>query len=252
MHDSQPRTLPYGSKQGCSMTKATPKPETELTDAEVTALLAELETATLDQIASAVPKQTPAVALGLDSGGLRHVQPVHARKYRDRSAEAKLAAIALLKPLPKPGTTLEMILPGLFVPMDILPALLELQKTTAKEVILATLGFSKANVETLAAMVDASTVKKLAVVCSTYFAAGSKDIFAHAEQTLRPRGARLVASRSHCKIMLMHLANGERWVASGSGNSRSCSALENLSLTQSSQLYRFHLAWLTKILGVTK
>jgi len=232
------------------MIKPTPPSEAELTDTEAVALLAELDGITLDQITAAVPKQTPAVALGLDRGGLRQVQPFRHRQYRDRSDEAKLNAIALLKPLPKPGTTLEMILPGSFVPLDILPALMELRKTTAITVIVATLGFSKANVTTLAEMVETGTVKKLALVCSTYFAAGSKDIYAYAEQQLRPLKVKLVASRSHCKIMTMHLANGEKWVASGSGNSRSCSALENLSLCRDARLYRFHKKWLTKILEV--
>ena len=234
------------------MIKATPRPTAELSDAEAAALLAELDGMTLDAITAAVPKQTPAVALGLDSGGLRHIQKVNCRQYRDRSADAKLNAIALLKPLPKPGEVLSCILPGSFVPLDLLPALLELRKTTARAVTLATLGFSKANVETLAAMLDAGQIKRLALVCSTYFAAGSKDIFAVAEQTLRPRGARLVASRSHCKIMLVDMANGEKWVAEGSGNLRSCVALENLALCRDARLYRFHKQWLDKILEVAK
>jgi hypothetical protein len=222
--------------------------EPELSDDEAAALLAELGEITLEQIQAAVPKQTPAVALGLDRGGLRQVQPVSRRQYRDHSEDAKLSAMELLKPLPPAGTTLHAVLPGSFTPLDLVPALLELRHTTAKAVILGTLGFSKANVETLAGLLDAGSVKKLALVCSTYFAAGSKDIFALAEQELRPRGAKLIASRSHCKVMLLDLANGEKWVAEGSGNLRSCVALENLALCRDARLWRFHSKWLTKIL----
>ncbi len=222
--------------------------EAELSDAEATALLAELGEITLEQIQAAVPKQTPAVALGLDRGGLRQVQPVRSRRYCDRSDEAKLNAMELLSPLPPSGSTLHMILPGFFVPLELIFGLMELRRQKAKEVILATLGFSKANVTALAAACDNGQIKRLAVVCSTYFAAGSKEILAYAMEELPRRGAKVIASRSHCKIQLVKLDNGERWVFSGSANSRSTVALENFDLTRDARLYSFHKKWLTKIL----
>jgi hypothetical protein len=225
-------------------------PEKKLLDAEAAALLAELEqVGSLEELRTAT-RQPPGRALGLDPAALTHRQRIAGRIFRDCSqSPGQQAAKELLRELPAAGTILHAILPGTFTPLDLVPAVLELANATAKEVHLSTLGFSSANVQTLCALLDSKAIRALSLVCSRYFAAASKEIFTTAERELPPRGARLIATRSHCKVMLLQLTNGDRWVVEGSGNLRSCVCLEQVSLCNDPALYRFHRTWLRRVLS---
>jgi hypothetical protein len=219
-----------------------------ITDFEAAELLAELENApTLDALRVIRPRQTAAQELGVDHAGLRHLRRVRRRIFRD-DREARQSATALLCPLPKAGETLHLILPGTFTPLDLVPALLGIIHQKATSLRLATLGYSSANVDELCRMLDSKQVGSLSLICSRYFAATSKSIFAHAQQELPRRGARLLATRSHAKVMLVEDAKS-RWTFEGSGNLRSCVCLEQVALTNDPELFRFHAAWFDHVLG---
>ena len=219
----------------------------QLTDAEATELLAELERVpTLEALAATRPRQTAAQALGLDGTGLRHVRRIRRRVFRD-DRTARQSAKELLTPLPKSGTTLHLILPGTFTPLDLVPALLEIIEQPADTLRLATLGFSNQNVDELCRMLDSKQVGSVSLICSRYFSATSKPIYAHAEEELPRRGCRLLATRSHAKVML--IAAGEaHWTFEGSGNLRSCVCLEQVALTNDPDLFRFHATWFDHVL----
>ena len=218
-----------------------------ITDAEVAGLLAELEAApSLDALRATRPCQTAALALGLDAGGLRHCRRVSHRVFRDGRA-ARQSATKLLTPLPTSGTTLHLILPGTFTPLDLIWALLEILDQQADTLRLATLGFSNQNVDDLVDMLDAGTVKSLSLICSRYFAATSKPIFEHAQRELPRRGCRLLATRSHAKVMLIE-AGTVRWVFEGSGNLRSCVCLEQVALCNDPELFQFHTKWFDHVM----
>jgi hypothetical protein len=220
--------------------------ESTVDPADAAELLAELATAASIEDLRPTAKKSPAEALGLSRAGLRCRRPVLRRIFRDDRA-AHQAASELLKPLPETSETLHMILPGTFTPLDLVPALLAIIGQKAKSLRLATLGFSVQNVETLCRLLDEKTIRNLSVVCSRYFAAASKEIFAVAERELPRRGAKLVASRSHAKIMLIE-AGKDRWTFEGSGNARSCVCIEQIALANDPQLFRFHAAWFDHVL----
>ena len=189
--------------------------------------------------------QTAAEALGLDTAGLRLRRRTGRRIFRD-AEQAEKNAVELLRPLPRPGEMLHMILPGTFTPLDMVPAILEITGQTATSLRLATLGFSDSNIEALCRMLDTGQVKSLSLICSRYFAAASKPIYEHAEHELPRRGAKLLATRSHAKVMLIE-AGRDRWTFEGSGNLRSCVCLEQVALTSDRQLFRFHAGWFDRL-----
>ena len=189
--------------------------------------------------------QTAAEATGLDPRGLRTRRPTSRRIFRD-AQQAEKNAVELLRPLPRSKETLHLVLPGSFVPLDLVAALLEITGQTATSLRLATLGFSDSNVETLCRMLDTGQVKSLSLVCSRYFAAASKPIYEHAAQELPRRGAQLLATRSHAKVMLIETGR-DRWTFEGSGNLRSCVCLEQVALTSDRQLFRFHAGWFDRL-----
>ena len=210
-------------------------------------MLAELENApTLDALRATQPRQTAAEALNLDVGGLRHCRRVRRRVFRDER-QLRQSAIELLRPLPKAGETLHMVLPGTFTPLDLVPALLEIIGQPADTLRLATLGFSNQNVDALAAMLDNKQIGSLFLLCSRYFSATSKVIFQHAVAELPRRGTKLLATRSHCKVMLVE-AGTDCWVLEGSGNLRSCVCLEQIALANDPELFRFHATWFDHVL----
>ena len=218
-----------------------------MTDTEAIELLAELESATtLEALAATRQRRTAAQALGLDGTGLRHVRRIRRHVFRDDRA-AQQSATELLRPLPRTGEVLHMILPGSFVPLDMVPALLEIIGQTATSLRLATLGFSVANVNELSRMLDAGTIGRLSVLCSRYFQATSKGIYAAAETELPKRGAKLLASRSHAKIMLVETNKG-RWTFESSANARSCVCIEQAMLCNDPDLFRFHATWFDHVL----
>jgi len=213
---------------------------------EVAALLAELATASNLAALQPKPRTTPARALGLDSR-LRCVRPVKRRLFRDHSEADTVAAKELLSPLPKTGEVLHMILPGSFVPLDMVPALLEIIGQKATSLRLATLGFSVANVNQLCRMLDDGTIGKLSVLCSRYFQAASKEIYAVATTELPKRNAVILASRSHAKIMLVDCGK-TRWTFEASANLRSCVCVEQATLCNDPALFNFHAQWFDHVL----
>ena len=110
------------------------------------------------------------------------------------------------------------------------------------------LGFSVANVNLLCRMLDAGSIGQAFVLCSRYFQAASKEIYAVAETELPKRGAKLLASRSHAKIMLVDTGKGQ-WTFESSANARSCVCIEQATLCNDPELFHFHANWFDHVLS---
>ena len=168
---------------------------------------------------------------------MTHRQRVRRSRYSDATATDN--AVAIIGKLPKPGEATHILTDGSYQGAAVIPAVLQLAGTHAAEVLIATLSFSKSNVDTLVELIDAKQVKRMAVLCSTYFRAGNEDAFDYGVETLGKRGVKVAAARSHMKITLLRVGH-DRFVIAGSANLRSCLAVEQIAITNDRGLYGFY------------
>lgn len=156
-----------------------------------------------------------------------------------------------LRRLPREGESLHGIISGKYALWEMVPALLERHKGERIEALyLATLGFSKQNGADLADLLAGGQVRRAALICSHYFKSTSAGIYDLVIPDLIARGVRVLAMRTHCKLILARMSGGARYVAESSANLRSCVNVEQFVLTRCPKLYQFHRRWLEReILG---
>jgi hypothetical protein len=201
------------------------------------------------EIPEATPATTPSRRVGevlrLDEIRLRHRQSVSRARYSD--GRGIVAAVAIIGKLPKPGEVIHVLTDGSYQGVDVIPAVLELAGTHAAEVLIATLSFNKSNVDTLTGLIDRRQVKRMAVLCSTYFRAGNEDAFGYAVEELGKRKVYVAAARSHMKVTTLAIGQS-RYVITGSANLRSCLAVEQVIITNDARLHGFYRDAITHIM----
>ena len=141
------------------------------------------------------------------------------------------------------GDRLHAVLAGDFVLCHALTQLAERMKP--QTMTLATLSLSKANVDALAASLDAGHIGRINFLISEYFAATNKAIMAHMEQAAKTRRWRIGTKRSHAKIATLSAGH---IVIESSGNLRSSQSVEQLSAFSDRQLHDFHAGWIAELL----
>jgi hypothetical protein len=154
-----------------------------------------------------------------------------------------------LERLPDQGETIHAVLNGEYALWDFVPAVLELSGQPIDNLTICTLGFSRNNVEALSELVEAGQVKRLSVLCSTYFAAAGVDgaIYSQMVELCAKHGFPIAALRTHAKILLM--ATGERRIViESSANLRSCHNVEQATILDCPELFDFHSAWMRELL----
>lgn len=159
----------------------------------------------------------------------------------ERAAEA-------LNPLPGPGEYLHVVTGQEFAGFDLLSAFLSLSKVKQfKALTLTTLGFSKANLSEMAKMIDARQVapKTLRILCSDFFRRSDKDIWKIGAAQAKTLGYGFRSTRNHTKLILADV--GRPYIVESSANLRSCSNLEQFTVTQSRRLYDFHAGWISRV-----
>ena len=112
---------------------------------------------------------------------------------------------------------------------------------------IATLGFSKANLDELLSLLDTGQIGKVDFLFSVYFKSGQREDCERLAHELGTRGHRVVAMLTHAKILLMQLSDGRAFVVESSANLRSCSSIEQITLTHDVDLLRFHRTWIDSL-----
>lgn len=161
---------------------------------------------------------------------------------------AKTAAEALGK-LPDDHESRHMVISGRFALFDYVPAVLALAGCTIDRVTIATLGFSRRNIEKLCKLVDQDEIHQTRLLCSHYFAGTSATIYDHAvaEFHRRPERMQFLSVRTHAKILLVGLSDGRRLTIESSANLRSCKNIEQATAFADAGLYDFHTAWIDSL-----
>ena len=112
---------------------------------------------------------------------------------------------------------------------------------------LATLGFSRANLEELLAALDAGDIGKVDFLFSVYFKSNEREICERLAHELTARGQRVVAMLSHAKILLIELTDGRAFTVESSANLRSCSSIEQITMIHDGALLAFHRQWIDEL-----
>ena len=176
---------------------------------------------------------------------LRRISP---RRRMVNALQSK-NAVREIASLPALEESLHIVCRGNFPLWSIVPAILKLSDgATVDALHVATLGFSTSNATDLLSMLDANQVKAAALVCSVYFERQNPGEYRMMADGLSARGQRIVALRSHAKVIAMALSDGRRFAVESSANLRSCRNLEQITFTQSPDLHRFHAGWIDEVI----
>lgn len=161
-------------------------------------------------------------------------------------------AIKEINVLPDHEETLHVICRGNFPLWQIIPAILQMAApATITELSIATLGFSTGNAIDLLNLIDAGQIGTTAIVASVYFERQNPSEYRLMAEGLSERGHRIVAIRSHAKVIAIELSDGRQFAIESSANLRSCRNIEQLSFTQSRELYQFHRAWMNEVIDAS-
>jgi len=161
--------------------------------------------------------------------------------------EQHLAAVAHLAPLPEPGEILHGVMDGRFSGWSLATAVIELLAEPIDELVISTLGFNKANADSLVALLDAGTVRSVLLNVSNYFRHSDREIFGRIRHELESRGQRVGITRSHAKLLLLKTAR-RHIVIETSANLRSSQNWEQFAISDDAELFAFHKAWLEDLI----
>jgi len=126
-----------------------------------------------------------------------------------------------------------------------IPAALALSGCSITHLFIATLGFSRANIDNLCALMDAGRVGTLHLVGSHYFKATSAPTYQHAVDMLGKRSkARFTSLRNHEKLLAMEFSDGRRLTIESSANLRSSENIEGMTLFGDPAVHAFHVGWI--------
>ncbi len=151
----------------------------------------------------------------------------------------ELAAAEHIGELPGELEDVVLILTGRYHGFDVLTAMLDLAGYDAAELMIATLGFNRAQTDTLGELLDDGRIANVTFLVSHMFTEKNAGESAYLREALESRGHRYAVARNHAKLMLIRLTDGRHFVAHGSLNLRRCNSFEQLVITQDPALYGF-------------
>ena len=169
--------------------------------------------------------------------GHRHQPP--RRRTEDHRHHGALAGV--LDPLPTAGETVHIILPGNVALGDVLWHIVDATDQPGP-LHVSTLGFGRAWIHGLLARLQARQITEATICCSDYFAKADAAEFQEARELLAPWPVTLVAGRTHAKVATFNTLSME-----GSANLRACRSIENVSITNDTNLAAFHRRWITTL-----
>ncbi|MCG2683982.1 MAG: hypothetical protein L6306_10255 [Planctomycetales bacterium] len=162
-------------------------------------------------------------------------------------------AIEHIGRLPEPGEAFHLVTAKRYSLWHVIKAVLHFAApTTIAYLGIATLGFSKTNLDELLTEIDAGRIGKVDFLFSVYFKSNERESCERLAHELTARGQRVVAMLSHAKILLMQLSDGRSYVVESSANLRSCSSIEQIVVTHDRELFDFHWRWINEIMETRK
>ena len=211
--------------------------------------LAKFNTSGLKQIGHTLAAGLKPMGRAVANARLRdHQLCVHKPTSRHLLDLRQIANVAKALPgLPADGETWHLVVKGHTPFWGFIPRLIALAEEPIAELKISTLGFGRRFAEWLLDALDSGQVGYVGLACSTYFRATSEGEYKLLADRLKPPN-KLAVVRLHAKIIAARLGSGRGFVFEGSGNLRSCRMIEQCTVTQATDLCRFHQAWITELL----
>ena len=180
-------------------------------------------------------------------GDRRHVRRSDRRVMLD--ARRLQDAVGHIGRLPAEGESYHLVTAKRYSLWNVIQATLQLAApATIAYLGIATLGFSKQNLDELLAELDAGRIGKVDFLFSVYFKSNERESCERLAHELTTRGHCVVAMLTHAKILLIETTNGASYVVESSANLRSCASIEQITLTHDADLLQFHRTWIDEIM----
>jgi hypothetical protein len=155
--------------------------------------------------------------------------------------------------LPEPGEAFHLVTRGKYSLWHVVKATLHLAApATIDRLTVATLGFSKSNLEEMLDLLDRRQIGTVDFLFSVYFKSNERELCQRLAHELTTRGQRVVACLQHAKVVLMELSDGRSFTVESSANLRSCASIEQITMTHDAELTAFHRAWIDELLRAKK
>ena len=152
-------------------------------------------------------------------------------------------ATRLIKTLPTPDETVHCVMDGTFNGIALVPAIIDLAAVPCENLIITTLGFNLRNIECLIELAERGLIKRLSLLCSDYYDKANRQEYAQAKSRIESIEGTIRSGMNHSKILLLDMGQNA-YVVESSANLRSCSNVEQFTLTNSRPLFQFHKSWI--------
>ncbi len=150
--------------------------------------------------------------------------------------------------LPRPREAFHLVTKGSYSLWHVIRAILTLgAPATIRTLRIATLGFSKANLDDLLKLLDSGQIGEITFLYSVYFRSGQREDCERLTHELGRRGHKVLAMLQHAKVLCVALTDGRQYVVESSANLRSCASLEQIMLVADKGLFEFHSAWIDSL-----
>jgi hypothetical protein len=173
--------------------------------------------------------------------------PRRSREFRAglrRKAQLRRAA-EVIPHLPGPGESLHALLTGYFDFALVLTCVLRSRPLPCEALRVATLSFSKRNVQEMAGWIDGGLVKRLVLLSSDFMKEGNPaTYFGAVKELAEQRGLTVAAARCHAKVACLHFGDGLKLVFEGSMNLSTNRNVEQMAVINDSGLHDWHAGWI--------
>lgn len=173
--------------------------------------------------------------------------PRRAQEFRAslrRRAQLKRAA-EVVPHLPGPGESLHALMTGYFDFALVLTCVLRSRPCPCEPLRVATLSFSKRNVQEITHWLDEGLVKRLVLLSSDFMKEGNAaTYFGAVKELAEARGQTVAAARCHAKVATLAFTDGLKLVFEGSMNLSTNRNVEQMCVVNDPALHDFHAGWI--------
>ena len=176
---------------------------------------------------------------------------MHARRRLERIAHGKALAAVIPEP-PAAGETIHIVSNAKYDFWSWVPHIIDAWLGRADELYCSTWTLSRLNATDLFDLWDRGKIApgKVSFLTGLYFKRRETAVYTMLLDGLRRRGGRYRSFKNHAKVLLLSNARKNLWLTvEGSANLTSNPRLEQYTLTNARDLYRFHREWMEEMLG---
>lgn len=169
------------------------------------------------------------------------------RKQEMRNAAYLKAAQQQIQHLPGNEESMHFIVNDNYRPWEVIPATISMMPSRRlDELWIATFSFTTDTVQAMLKIADAGQIGAIHLICGDMFTKHKPEFFKIIGEEFAKRGHQLKAARNHAKVILMR-SGADCFTVEGSANLSACTNIEQLCMTKSEPLFRFHTEWMRKV-----